>query len=383
MSVDALERHARDLAYAHDLTLPQGRKLSALAVHALDPSYDPDCLAGLADPAVADAYVSSPLGRFADADSVARVAELARRALERGHDTAGAHHLLACVAEHQGEVATQRRHLDDALARDPAFGPARLALGFLAFVTGDVRRARRLLADLDDRRAVAMAHAVGHIAEPGLPVGRNDACPCGSGAKAKRCCPPPPLPLADRAWWLWEKAEQWLRRLPQVGDQVCLAEELAGVDLLEAGECDVVEEVLTAPAFRSVALLEGGMLARFLDRLGPLLPADERALTERWRAARHAVWEVDDTEPGRWLRLVDLVSGEVVQAANGSVSRCTEPGEVVYGVVLPIGEGWLLPTHPVCLEPEEGLAVAELLEARIDPMAVAATVYRGGSSATV
>ena len=125
------------------------------------------------------------------------------------------------------------------------------------------------------------------------------------------------------------------------------------------------------------------MLPGFLDRYGALLPDDEGVLAEEWIGVRQTVWRVEEAEPGWWLRMTDLASGAVVRAVNGSVSRCTSPGEVLFGAVVPSGDGWLLPEHPLCLVPDDGEALAELVRVGVEPMAVAATVVRGIQNATM
>jgi hypothetical protein len=380
------EAHAADLAYAYDLSLPQARKLSDLAVNALDPTFAPGSPAHLADPDVAEAYVAAPLGCLASEESVALLDEVARRAIDCRFDTAGAWFARACVAEHRGDLAAQRAHLDASLARDAGFWPSLAAQGFLAFVEGDARRAGRLLAACQDERFAEFLHTLTHYPSPPPAAGRNQPCPCGSGKKHKHCCSGMavhPLPL--RASWLWDKAAAWLARLPQHAPVVEIAKEVAGVSEGDEpfGPDDPLFEAMSAVPMRAVVLLEGGLLQRFVERLGSLLPDDERALAETWTTVRHRVWRVDDTTPGVSLVLTDLAGGGTLEAVNGSVSRCTAPGEVVYGAVVPTSDGWLLPCHPTCLAPGDGDSLAELLGAGVDPMAVAATLVRGIRSATM
>lgn len=383
MFEEAREAHAADLAYDHDLTLRQGRQLSDLAVHSLDPSHAPDSPAHLADPAVAEAFVSAPLGLAADDASVAHLERFARRAVDRGLDTAGAWYALACVAEHRGALAAQRAHLERSLRRDPEFPPSLAALGFLAFVEGDARCAERLLRRSGEADDSWMLHSLSHYPTPAATAGRNQRCPCGSGWKYKHCCAGAAVhPLHDRAFWLWDKADAWVMRLAQQGPLWNVVEELTGVAADHEPDDGALHAVREVP-MRAVALLDGGLLVRFLDRCGGVLPEDERALAATWTNERHRVWRVVATEPGRWLRLSEVGGDRTVEVSDGAVSRCTQPGEVVYGAVLLTGGGWLLPSHPACLDPGDGEALAELVAAGIDPLAVAATVVRGIRSATM
>lgn len=264
------ERYAADLAYEHDLTLPQGRKLAELAIHSVTPSFSPRAVLHLADPAVAEAYLSSPLGIYADDESVARVDEIARQALDARLETAGAWLARARVAEHRGDLDAQRAHLAASLALDAAFGPALADLGFLAFVEGDGPAARRLLAASRDPRCESMLHTLSHYGRLRSPAGRNERCPCGSGAKHKHCCAEQARhPLSYRAIWLWEKAGIWLHRLPQQRLLVDVAGRLA--DAVDPDD-DAVLTVLEEPALEAVALLDAGLLSRFLTRLGARRP---------------------------------------------------------------------------------------------------------------
>ena len=174
----------------------------------------------------------------------------------------------------------------------------------------------------------------------------------------------------------------WSRRLPQQGPLIDLAARLGGVQSWEDDDV-VVADVLRCPVIESVSLLDAGQLRRFLDRIGCLLPGDERALAEQWTTVRHRAWQVEDTVPGSSLVLADLGDGATVEAVNGSVSRCTQPGELVFAAVVPTPTGWLLPCHPVGLTPGLADAVADLVAAGIDPLEVAATVVRGTQSATM
>lgn len=377
-------RDAADLAYEFDLTLPQARHVTELLLHRVIPVLAPDAPAHLADAEVARALVELALGPFVDGGSVDRLAEVIEHAIDRGYDNAGVRYVQACIAEERGDAAEQRRLLELVLARDAGFGRASADLGFLAFVEGDVAQASRHLAAADDDPTLgSMVHTLTHYPTRRPEVGRNEPCTCGSGRKQKHCCVDPPRhPLEHRAYWLWDKAAVWLRRLPQHGALFGVACGLAGVDDPDDDEA-AVTAALQHELTETVALLEAGLLRRFLDRLGHLLPSDERALAEQWLDVRNRVWHVEDTRPGYSLVLTEVGGGRTVVAGNGRVSRCTEPGEVVFGAVLPTGTGWYLPHHPACLAPPDGDAVAALVRADIDPVTVSATVFRGNHGATM
>jgi hypothetical protein len=347
--VSTIDSYAAELAYEHDLSLPSGRRLAELAIHYLDAAYAPDAPAALADPEVAWAFATGPLGLHASEGSVGRVEAFVEGAIESGHDTAGAWFLLGAIAEWRGEIGRAGAHYGAALERDARFAPAADAAAYLAFVRGDVMACRR---------------------SPGVyltSVGREmlhllDEVEAGDGARA----------AASEAHWLWKKAALGLHRLPQAGR--FLAATQAVTDLEAAGEEqeDRLLHALRLPVMESLVLLDRGLLEQFTATFVPLLSPSEVALLARWNGATHRLWEVTATEPGQALTLVDLVNGEEVVAVNGAVSRCTVPGEVVYGAVLPTDDGgWLLPVHPLCLDDDQAEAYVDLLRAGVDPLLLA------------
>ena len=305
---------------------------------------------------------------------------VAAEAIDDGYDVGTTWLVRAHAAEYRGDIAQLRRCLESALVRDPSLTSAPLGLGFLAFVEGDVDRALRYFNECEDESAAHMSRVLTNFpSQPRAP--RNEPCRCGSGKKRKQCCGDRDrYPLPDRACWLWEKAAFWLERRPQQHPMLRCLSELSGSSTPDDPLLDAASEL---PVIESIALLEYGLLEGFLMRMGQLLPTDERALAGRWMHERHTVWSVELTEPGGWLLLEECVSGERRKALNTTVSRCTDPGELVYAAVVPTGDGWLLPCHPIGLEDTDADAVVELLEAGIDPMLVASTVVRGTLSATM
>jgi hypothetical protein len=160
-----------------------------------------------------------------------------------------------------------------------------------------------------------------------------------------------------------------------------VARRLAG-DVERDDEAAIIPVVLE-PGFEAVALLEGGLLDRFLTRCAGLLPEDEAELARRWLEVEHRVWVVDRTRPGSSLALTDLHRGDTIEAVNGPVSRCTSPGEVVFAATVPSGEGWFLPCHPIGLSAKGAEAVVAQIEHGLDPMVVAGSVMREHRRATM
>jgi tetratricopeptide (TPR) repeat protein len=317
--VSTIDSYAAELAYEHHLSLPSGRRLAELAIHYLDPSCAPDAPAALADPDVAWAFATGPLGLHATEESVERVEAFIDRALDGGHDTTGAWFVRGSIAEWRGEIDRAISHYAAALERDARFAPAVDAQAYLAFVRGD-----------------------------------------------------PAVDAISEAMWLWEKASLWLHRLPEAGRFLAATQEVADLEGADDEQEERLLHALRLPVTESLVLLDRGLLERFMVTFEPLLRASEVALLAQWKDVTHRLWDVCETEPGHTLTLVDLVNGEVVVAINGAVSRCTVAGEVVYGAVLPTGDGgWLLPCHPLCLDDDQAEAYVDLLRAGVDPLLLA------------
>jgi hypothetical protein len=372
------------LAYNHDLTLPQGRQLAELVLDSLTPGWKPDAARHLADAAVADRFVWMMVGPDVEQATVDRLERYAWQAVADGDAPAGAWFALASVADHRGLVAEQRRYLDSALAIDPDFWPVIGDLGFLAYVEGDVGRAKTLLRRSRDPNASSMLHLLSHVEAALRPAQtRNSPCACGSGAKYKQCCGAVlQVPPKERAIWLWDKAEVWVHRTAQQAALSDAADHLARVDDLDDDRAIERELALALdyPVLEGALLLERGLLRRFVDRYTGLLSTEELDLAARWSEARHGVWSVVATRPGSSLTMVDLATGQQVEAINGSVSRCTSPGEVVFAVVLPTGGGWLLPQHPEGLDPAGAAVIMDLMTGA-DPWDVVTEVHRRACAA--
>jgi hypothetical protein len=377
--VSAIDVYAADLAYEFDLSLPNARRLADLAIHYLEPTHATDAPDGLADPDVAWAFATGPLGLHACRESVDRVDGFIEEILDAGHDTAGAWFVRGAIAEWRGEIERATAHYAASLERDPAFGPAADAQAFLAFVRGDVMGCRRSPGVGTTSVGREMLHLLDHVEADRPP--RNAPCPCGSGRKVKVCCGDGAVDATNEALWLWEKASLWLHRLPQSGRFLAATQEVA--DLGRDDEERLIH-ALRLPLVESLVLLDCGLLDAFTASFEPFLRDTELATLEAWKGATHRLWEVRATEPGHTLSLVDLVNGEAIVAMNGDVSRCTGAGELVYAAALPTRDGgWQLPCHPLCLDDEEVEAYVDLLRAGVDPLLVAKALIAEEFDATM
>ncbi len=166
-------------------------------------------------------------------------------------------------------------------------------------------------------------------------VGRNDACPCGSGRKFKRCCGAPgTVPRAagygkadcERAFEALlrygqreesaqhlERAQElyWDGRQPEVWKR---AGEEAGVQRLGCfAHYLLIDRVLE----------DGSSIAeRFLKRRGSrdLSEAEQRYLRDLART-HLGLYEVQEAKPGEGLRLLDLTDGGESWVVERSASR--------------------------------------------------------------
>lgn len=312
---------------------------------------------------------------------------LAEAAADR-HGTAGVNVLLSWLQEAAGDLAGARRSLRRALRADIDHEHANREMGALHELLGDPHAARR---HLDRIGAPAWGWAaIADSLGPPVKAGRNEPCPCGSGAKFKRCCSGTGgwslgmridlLPARIAAWF--ERPANWHRLLP-------LAEQTTGATFAE--EVLRVLDAVHHPTLQALHLFEGGGLAGFVDDIAPLLRADELAVVRGWPSARHRVWAIGRPEPHDRWQLVDVASGEVVVAAHLDEEHLDPEAEHIFAVVVPHpvprpGEeagGHLMwgTAHPV--GPGEVAPIVELLRreagaAELARMVVAPTLARFG-----
>jgi hypothetical protein len=164
-------------------------------------------------------------------------------------------------------------------------------------------------------------------------AGRNDRCPCGSGRKYKAChLGRERHPLDDRAGWLYQKAQRFLRQ--RAGDIVWdLADEIA--DPIE--DHGLNRQLRNAPFVADLALHEGGVFAEFLAARDRVLPDDEALLAAQWAMVDRSVFEIERVDSDR-LDLRDIARGERITVVNTHPSDRTRPGTVMLGRPLPVGD---------------------------------------------
>ncbi len=250
--------------------------------------------------------------------------------------------LAARSAEGRGDSATAEQLVNAALSYDPELLPAVLDAAEYAATRGDpvaaegyLKRAGR---PADDPRRVALAKVV---ATPATAIARAQPCPCGSGERYRRCClkfAVHPLPI--RAGMVYARLAWYAYRAPRRGTVTWL-ERMVDVDQPHAGLLPL-----------DLAIFDTGIIDDYLASRRELLPADERALLERWRAARIAPYQVTAVRDSAYVTLRPLLGGEHVELRNRSLAASVRRYDVLVARILYDGrrECLIAPARPVPLD---------------------------------
>ncbi len=191
----------------------------------------------------------------------------------------------------------------------------------------------------------------------GPDVGRNDPCPCGSGKKYKRCC-------GFRQEAVSLDAARFHRLDGRLVDRLF---EFAAAVVTAAGRKRSWSRFRVAPRFgvepdreahfyrkwvlydwrpeardlRKSSRLRGGVppARAFLERHGDELPPEERRILELQLAAPFSFYEVREVEPGRRLRLRDVLrdDGTILEVEERAASRTLGGGDVLFARLVPWG----------------------------------------------
>ena len=210
--------------------------------------------------------------------------------------------------------------------------------------------------------------------------GRNDPCPCGSGKKYKKCCMPadrPPVPLphpnetvADVALgWisahhedaLQEAFDEFMARAFRGGESPAIPEEFGQMVEINAGEWMLSE-----------ATMGSGRERRSFNRLllepgGPSLSREQRDWIAAIGSSPLRLYEVVGVRPGEGLELLDALvpEGEAVFVNEVMGSRTARVGIYLGARVVPLGERKVLSGAIYAFRADQGLRLADALEARI------------------
>ncbi len=176
-------------------------------------------------------------------------------------------------------------------------------------------------------------------------IGRNTACPCGSGKKYKKCC----LVRDEQRRFTAHDRECAKVSLERLLDErhLELEHDRAWDDLLpevEEGELDHADrnlDELYDPWFAFDRTTSTG--DRIVDRLlsGPKLSRGERAWLRASRETRLGLYEVSGIAPGRGLTLRDVLTDRQVQVTERTASRTVNRFDLLATRIMPsprIGE---------------------------------------------
>ena len=279
------------------------------------------------------------------------------------------HYLLARNFEADDEGLAGESALRAALDADPTYEPALVDLAWCASDRGDAARAVQLLTrvtshDVSDELARQRAY----VPPPHSGVGRNDPCPCGSGAKYKACCLGRPAPLEERTGWLYHKIVTFAQR----PGQRSFLRDLLDVAVEASGDSDEKNIVRLLPLVGDVAAMDEDSLDHFLDARAGLLPEDEASLVRAWGAPLPGLFQVTAVEPGVSLDLLDTRDARTVHLLEQSGSRGPQPGDYLYARVVEVAAtpqllGVLIPV-PLARRP----ALLAILDDGGDPFELAA-----------
>ena len=259
-------------------------------------------------------------------------------------------HGCGCCLDLSGATEAAVELLERAVSPDCDHAPALVDLAGFAADRGDAPAAYRFLQqtgvteharddgidEVDDAtEAELLLDEIEGFAlnRPRPLAGRNDRCPCGSGRKYKAChLGRERHPLDDRAGWLYQKAQRFLRR--RADD---LVEALAGEMADPIDFHREYEQLRDSPFVADLALHEEGVFDEFISARDGLLPDDEALLAAQWALVNRSVLEIERVERDR-LDLHDIGRGERLTVVNTYPSGRTRPGVVLLGRPLPVGD---------------------------------------------
>ena len=202
-------------------------------------------------------------------------------------------------------------------------------------------------------------------AEPEVP--RNAPCPCGSGRKYKKC-----HLTTDQAKGRDVQERPAVHEIDErvVDDmQRFAARRFRGIwqASFDAFE-DVEKEIqLASPWSVYCAKVDGRTVVDwYLSEKGRYLSPDQRGWLEAQQRSWLSIWEVTDVDPGRGLRVHDLLTGEDRRVDEVKGSRVLVKRDAVLGrVVDHDGISVFCGLHPNRLPPVDGDAVVREVRAKL------------------
>lgn len=305
-----------------------------------DPRPDPisvrELVVRLEDPAVVGALLVEAIG--AGRDGAATLGLFAETLEEQSPRScrAPSRWLRGKALERMGRVLEAEAAFEAALDLDGEHVPSLYDLARYASDRGDAERGLSLLrragAPADDDLVAVLTH---FCPTERTDIGRNEPCWCGSGRKYKVCHRNrESLPLADRAAWLYQKAETFLSDGPWRESVIDVAEVRADHWGGEGAVWEAINEGLAG----DLVLFEGGAFEEFVAERGVLLPDDERILADQWLLVDRSVHEIQAVSPGVGFTARDVRTGDRVEVREGTASRSLKVGALICARLVPAGD---------------------------------------------
>ncbi|MFY9808938.1 MAG: SEC-C metal-binding domain-containing protein [Pseudonocardiaceae bacterium] len=258
--------------------------------------------------------------------------------------------IAARAAEGAGDSATACDLLAEALELRPGFEPALHDAAQYAAARGDYVTADRYLrrSDIPSPLRAGLSEA---IAATPPDVGRNMACPCGSGRKYKVCCRLEAVPpLSARAQLIYALLGTYAERAP-------------GLKMITP----LIERTEDAQRYAmfmlDLALFHGGLVEKFLAARGHWLRPDERQLIEDWQRIPVTLYEAVDVVADTSVTLRALPDGDPLELPDALFSQTADRLELFCGRILHDGTTPRMLTVPVHVLRQRRRELAGLLAA--------------------
>src|SRR5208282_1937343 len=209
-------------------------------------------------------------------------------------------------------------------------------------------------------------------------IGRNDACPCGSGKKYKHCCLPGYTPSIAHLWARQHEESERLTQeitefaLRKFGEQIFEAwQDFNLSDIPKPLEAESAERQIFMPYFlfqwfpsarRTTALGKEGAVARgYMLEKSTHLTAMGRMFLEQAATQPLSFYEVVWSDPGECVRVRDVLIGGETEVIEHSGSQTLRPGDLLFAQI------WHKPelavfgsTAPIRIPPDRKIEVIEL-----------------------
>ena len=217
-------------------------------------------------------------------------------------------------------------------------------------------------------------------------LGRNDPCFCGSGKKYKHCClvklaPAQPEGPAELAWRRLRRvldghAAEMLRYVKNAYGPGAIDEAWEAFTLGEEAEFDRDTPLLQVfmpwlfhcwspdpeeTAVRDRALHGVPPTEAYLQRKGARVDPLLRGYLQACLASAFSFHEIARSDPGRGLRLRDVITGAETEVAERSASQTMQAGDILFGQVAATGDVALLEAcSPYAIAPIHKPRIIEL-----------------------